>query len=453
MKAFNVFRSTAFQWGSLFMVTFTVATWLLFAFLYYDFKSEFEENTKDLIERQRSLFLASRNRKASQHKKNNIQMHGDFVYLLVDKEGDRVDGNIVHHEFFSGWKVLSDAQLPWLKKKAVNKEEGFLAKWVKLPEGALLVGYSNRALVETEETLQSGLTFGVLLSLLLALGGGLYLANRTNRQLTLIKNVLASIAKGDVKKRIPVQTPGNDLDQIAAGINAMQSQLQIVLENMRDVSTNIAHDLKTPLTRLRQKLEFANESANHEDFDESIIHDIDGIVETFDALLRIAQVEMGTRKSGFSRVDLVGLLADLEDVYQAVAEDYDDELVVKFGQKGPVFVFGDKDLLTQMFVNLIENSIRHSPSKTLIVLQLQETEWGPEFTIADNGPGIPEAERKKVWRRLYRLEKSRTTPGSGLGLSLVKAIASLHEASLALEDNHPGLLVRVQFSHGGHEGK
>jgi len=328
-----------------------------------------------------------------------------------------------------------------------------LAKWVKLPEGALLVGYSNRALVETEETLQSGLTFGVLLSLLLALGGGLYLANRTNRQLTLIKNVLASIAKGDVKKRIPVQTPGNDLDQIAAGINAMQSQLQIVLENMRDVSTNIAHDLKTPLTRLRQKLEFANESANHEDFDESIIHDIDGIVETFDALLRIAQVEMGTRKSGFSRVDLVGLLADLEDVYQAVAEDYDDELVVKFGQKGPVFVFGDKDLLTQMFVNLIENSIRHSPSKTLIVLQLQETEWGPEFTIADNGPGIPEAERKKVWRRLYRLEKSRTTPGSGLGLSLVKAIASLHEASLALEDNHPGLLVRVQFSHGGHEGK
>ncbi len=169
------------------------------------------------------------------------------------------------------------------------------------------------------------------------------------------------------------------------------------------------------------------------------------ITETFDALLSITQLEAGARRSRFTKVDLRGILDDVLEIYAAVAEDAGDSLDIVERSREPVYVNGDRELLTQLVANLVENSIRHSPAGTRIHMWLKWQNGAPAISVADNGPGIPAPERENVLRRLYRLERARSTPGSGLGLSLVAAIADLHEARLILADNASGLKVTVEF--------
>jgi signal transduction histidine kinase len=178
---------------------------------------------------------------------------------------------------------------------------------------------------------------------------------------------------------------------------------------------------------------------------EDALTDLDAIMETFDALLRITQIEAGARKARFANVDLAAVLDDVGDVYAAVAEDAGHSLTPADGRWKPAIVRGDRELLVQLFANLIENAIRHCPKGTLISLALYDEPSGFRAELSDNGPGIPAAEREKVFRRLYRLERARSTPGSGLGLTLVAAIAELHDAKIRLEDNAPGLNVTISF--------
>ena len=179
----------------------------------------------------------------------------------------------------------------------------------------------------------------------------------------------------------------------------------------------------------------------------SALVDIDSITETFDALLRITQIEAGARRARFVHVDLNPLLGDVYDVYEVVAEDAGDKLGYAADVNGPAYVRGDPELLVQLFANLVENSIRHCPAPTEIKLRLCERDNAYVVEVTDNGPGIPERERENVFRRLYRLERARSTAGSGLGLSLVAAIVELHGARIALRDNAPGLCVEVCFPH------
>jgi signal transduction histidine kinase len=200
--------------------------------------------------------------------------------------------------------------------------------------------------------------------------------------------------------------------------------------------------------RLRRRLEHVLRSSAGRDellerVDESLA-DLDQIVETFEALLRITQIEAGARKEKFCEVDLASVLADVVDVYEPVVEEAGDMLQNHLAA-GPATVHGDRELLIQLFANLVENSIRHSPAGTAMGVELSAVDGRHAATVWDTGPGIPEDEREKVFRRLYRLEKSRTTPGSGLGLSLVLAIAELHGAKVDLQDNGPGLRICVLF--------
>jgi signal transduction histidine kinase len=237
------------------------------------------------------------------------------------------------------------------------------------------------------------------------------------------------------------------MDQLAINLNAMLDRIEVLLDSLKRVSDDIAHDLRTPLSRLRRGLESARESARaQKDCGpelEDAITEVDAILETFSALLRIAQIEAGTRRAAFGEVNLRQVATDAVQTYVAVAEDRRQQ--VSADLDGTVTVQGDRELLTQMIVNLIENSIRHCPAGTRISVRLASESEGPVLTVSDNGPGIPPAEREKVLRRFYRLETSRTTPGSGLGLALVKAVADLHGAGLDLANNAPGLRVTVRF--------
>jgi signal transduction histidine kinase len=261
--------------------------------------------------------------------------------------------------------------------------------------------------------------------------------NRTARQ----------IMEGQLDSRVTVRDNGDELDRLAANLNAMLDRIQSLMESLKQVSSDIAHDLRTPLARLRQNLETAKVSATSvEEFRSSTevaIAETDGLLKTFSALLRIAQIESGSRKADFARVDLSELFDFVAETFAAVAEDEGHQLVCDI-QDG-IAISGDRELLLQLATNLVENAIRHTPNGSRIEFCLRQEMAEVIVTVRDNGPGIPEGERGKVLRRFYRLEASRTTPGSGLGLALVAAIAELHGARLGLIDHGPGLIVEVRF--------
>jgi signal transduction histidine kinase len=227
----------------------------------------------------------------------------------------------------------------------------------------------------------------------------------------------------------------------------MLDRIQNLMLDLQQVSSDIAHDLRTPLTRLRQRLELARRREQtvkglHDALDDAIGNS-DAILETFGALLRIAQIEAGTRRARFASVALSELLSGLIETYQPVAEEKGQSLQ---GQIAPgLLVHGDRELLTQLFSNLIENAIGHSQDGAEITVAAAASRGAVLVSVGDNGPGIPAALRSKVLQRFYRLEASRTTPGNGLGLSMVAAIATLHDATLDLQDNEPGLRCLVRF--------
>jgi signal transduction histidine kinase len=232
-------------------------------------------------------------------------------------------------------------------------------------------------------------------------------------------------------------------------MNRALDRLSGLVEGMRQVSTDIAHDLKTPLNRLKMTVEQAIQQSESGQETLALLlearAEADHINATFEALLRVSQIEAGARKTRFKRVDLSAIVASVAEIYGDVAIDNGQSIQFDPSSSPSQWVQGDPELLTQMFVNIVENAITHCPAGTVIAIGSSVDGNSPRAVVADNGPGIPPEERELVFRRLYRLDKSRTTPGSGLGLSLVKAIAELHGALVLLEDNQPGLTVVVQF--------
>ncbi|HYZ26691.1 MAG TPA: HAMP domain-containing sensor histidine kinase [Geminicoccaceae bacterium] len=371
-----------------------------------------------------------------------------FAYLLQDPAGRRLAGDLEPIAPDEAWRQL----VPEPEESEDDEDEGerdwFLGKGVVLPDGQfLLVAHDAEQLQELEELLLRSFGWILAVAVPLALGGGVFMSLVTLRRIEAVNRVSDEIRRGDLSRRVPHAGTGDEFDRLAANINAMLDAIEHLTEGLRQVSTDIAHDLRTPLSRLRQALETARSKAQSPAdlaaaVDDAILQ-ADAILETFSALLRIAQIEAGTRRAGFAGVDLSDLFRSLVEVYEPVAEDASHRLEAQIEDR--LSFRGDRELLTQMVANLIENAIRHTPSGSLIEVRLQPTGGKVRAVIADHGPGIPKGARDKVFRRFFRLEQSRTSPGSGLGLSLVSAIASLHGVQIELGDNSPGLRVTLHF--------
>jgi signal transduction histidine kinase len=370
---------------------------------------------------------------------------GPMHYLLQGRNANSITGDLPPltcntHRF--------DLVLPHHGARGGNQPSMRLRCAPLSDDDILIVGIDAHSREEMHELILRAFGWGSGITLVLAFGGGMLLSSGLLRRIEAISNAARTIMAGDFSRRIPVRNADDEFDHLVASLNAMLDRIQRSMESVRQVSTDIAHDLRTPLSRLRQRLERAQlracSVAEWRSAAVDCIAEMDAILETFGALLRIAEIESGTMAGQFAEVDLSDLLTTLAEVYEPMADDKDQSFSAQISCD--LKVWGDRELLGQMLANIIENAMKHSPSGARIELTAAVSLTGINVIVNDDGPGIPVAERGNVFKRFYRVESSRGTPGSGLGLSLVDAIARLHHARIDLADNDPGLCVTAVFS-------
>ena len=331
-----------------------------------------------------------------------------------------------------------------------DSKAAVLGRGVYIAQGVyLFVGRDTGQIAVTRLRILKAFAWIEAASVVLAGLAGIFFSVQFMRRIDAIARTCQSIVAGRFNDRIELRGSGDELDRLSVSINNMLDRISTLLDNLRQVSSDVAHDLRTPLTHLRNRLEEARQkSASADDYAAVVTHaieDTDHLLVIFAALLRISQIESGSRLSAFSMLSLSELLERICEMYRPVAEDHHQVLLQDIQRD--VRIRGDGELLTQMFSNLIENAIRHSPGGARIQIRLQSSGTTATASVEDNGPGIPAEEHEKVFRRFYRLTVSRTTPGNGLGLALVAAIAGLHSAKIELGDNHPGLRFMTRFEH------
>jgi signal transduction histidine kinase len=445
----RILRSATFRLALIYAGLFVISACVLFATVFVIATSALQSDMQAVL-RTEALQLADIHRRfgllglAEQvTRRMNYRTRGPIYYLVQAPTQQVVVGNLPGMPPVEGVvDFVRDRESPEAQD-ARSKLTGF---GLTLADGTfILVAQDASRLVDMQHAIVEAFIWAGALTLLLAIGGGLLLGRNFVRRIDTIGRTSRAIMEGDLSARIPVRGNNDEIDQLVVGLNAMLDRIQQLLEGLRQVSSDIAHDLRTPLGRLRQRLEDARERANttgeYQAATEAAIAEADSLLETFSALLRIAQIEAGAQKSGFSTVDLSELLRSIAEAYEPSAEDSRHKLEVDIADG--VTLTGDRQLLAQLFSNLVENALTHTPPGSAVRLSLAATPADFEAAVADTGPGIPEAERDKVFDRFYRLDRSRTTQGSGLGLALVKAIATLHGLSLRLEDRAPGLAVVV----------
>jgi len=363
-------------------------------------------------------------------------------YAVIGPDGASLAGVLPSPGERLGWVALQGAVV-----EPDGENEPELARVVLLPGGVrLVVGDYLGHVEDVDEAVLVAFGWGLGVMVVLAVVGGLVLSLNFLRRIDAITRTAEAIMQGEMAQRVPERGTDDDLDRLARTLNRMLDRIGELMEGLRQVSSDVAHQLRTPLTRLRQRLEAARNGARSvADYREAVegsIADTDGLLETFAALLRIAQIEAGTRRSGFQEVDLAEVAASVVEAFAPSAEDEGKGLVA-VTSSAPIH--GDRELLTQMLANLVENGIRHTPTGTRIEVSVRLVSGAASLVVADDGPGVPAEERSRLLRRFHRLERSRAIDGSGLGLSLVSAVADLHGARIRLEDNHPGLRVTLDF--------
>lgn len=371
---------------------------------------------------------------------------GSSVYLLTDWKFNPLAGNLPE------WPKFRDTGSGWFDA-TLEDTENFEPRRVRmryflLPGNFhLLVGRDVSLRLKMERLIMDALIWGLGLTVVLGGVGGLLTSRWMLKRIDVINKTSREIMAGDLTRRIPSRGAGDEFDRLAGNLNAMLDQITKLMDGVKQVSNNIAHDLRGPLNRIRAGLELSlAKSRTPEEYRavlEATVSEIDNLLMTFNALLTIAQAESGARRQDFTDIDLTSLAADVAELYDPLAEEKGLTLTVSLAPG--VTVPGNRHLLSQALANLLDNAVKYTPAGGTIALSLTAPATGPELTVADTGPGVPAEHRELVLERFARLESSRNTPGSGLGLSLVAAVAGLHRAALRLADNAPGLRVTLAF--------
>lgn len=441
----RVLRTANFRLALSYAAVFSLSVFLLGVIVFFGVRSSLEQQLRGQIEAEVGQLLVDYRDDGLEELHHDIRerIEGNparrLYYFMQSPEGRVVFDPLPAIPTPDGWHT---ARVPVLGTKDATAT--VLLQALTLDGGYKLAVAADLAPIQdAARAIRRAFGWAFLFTLVAGAVGGLWIGQRFLSQVDAITQVADRIGGGDVMGRLPSRRTGDDLDQLTTVINRMLDRIQRLLENVRQVSTSLAHDLRTPLGHLRQTLEALRVEAPQDTLRNEALRQLDAILETFTALLRIAEVESGSRKAGFELLCLSEVLETVADAYGPVAEDNGQRLTHRIAPG--LYMRGDRNLLTQLFANLVENAVRHSGRGSELHLALEHVADGAfTATVSDTGPGIPSAEHAHVFKPFYRLDASRTGPGSGLGMSLVAAIASLHDLSVSLEDNNPGLKVRLQ---------
>jgi signal transduction histidine kinase len=446
----NLLRTSSFRLTVLYVGLFSASVLILFAVIYFATAGYMARQldraiAAELSDLEEEAQVGGTNRLATMiTERQSATPTSGSVYLLQDGKGEHLAGNLQPRRPVIGWfdfhgrsRVEEGEQPHRIRVLGKKQEDG----------SYVLVGQDASQLDEVEGLIIDAFSWSAAVTLLLALGGGMLISANIGRRVASVARTSQAIMAGDLSRRVPSRGVGDEFDQLADTLNAMLARIEALMEGLKQVSNDVAHELRTPLSRLRQRFEAVQRGtpspADYESLVDQSTRDIDAMLETFASMLRIAEVEAIGRTVGFTAVDLSDVLRTVLEVYEPLAHEKSQTLSGRIAAN--LTVHGNRELLTQVFANLAENAIKHSPEGAHITVDAMESSGAIEAVVADTGPGIPADERDKVFRRFYRLESSRTTRGSGLGLSLVSAIAVLHGIEISLSDNSPGLRVRLRF--------
>lgn len=444
-------RTASFRLAALYAALFGASVLLLGAAAFWSTRSALEEQVSQRIEAEMAQLQEQFRSGGIDRLVATVQQRAGTAaqldYFVADPNGQRLAGNLPLVTQRAGWIEIDTGH------DATGEQQGGherVRALVRALDGGFTLGVGEdlEQVAEIESVFLGALASVVGIVVVLGIGGGLLLSAAFLRRVDAIARTANAIIEGDLTRRIERTGSGDDFDRLSATLNAMLDRIGGLMENLRQVSNDIAHDLRTPLTRLRQGLEEAQcrdlTAADYKGVIERAGAEVDALLDTFSALLRIAQIEAGAQRAAFRPVDLSELMRTLAEAYAPAAEERGGALHAEIADG--VAIDGDRALLTQLLANLVENALHHAPQEATITLRLAAQPDGAIAEVADDGPGIPEGERSKVLQRFYRLECSRTTAGNGLGLSMVAAIAELHHAPLELHDNRPGLRVALRFA-------
>jgi signal transduction histidine kinase len=443
----NIFRATTFRLASLYVLLFAASVAVLGVITYSIIPAALEHRLDARIRAEMASLLAAFRSdglagvQALVNEREREHPTGLLHYAIISDRGERLAGKLSRVPIGVGW---SDMQ--------VSESDGDIDRVRVLTsrigaDGRAAVAADREEVDDVKAAILDGFVsaFGALV--VLGITGGIALSLAFLKRVETIRRTAEAIIAGDLMRRVPVRGTGDDLDRLSQTLNRMLDRIAELMESLKQVSTDIAHDLKTPLTQLRQRLELAQGDVGSLRTDGSLagaaVESIDGILATFDALLRIAQIEAHTRRSGFRELDLSDVFTTVVEAFAPSAEEAGKSVIGRI--PSDIRFSGDRELLTQMLANLIENAIRHTPTGTKIEVTLRRERDQVVASVADNGPGVPQSERERIFRRLHRLVQSRSTPGSGPGLSLVRAVADLHFGTLEVLDAHPGLAIVMKF--------
>ena len=438
-------HTNAFRIAAVYFVLFAASVLALLVFFYF--------STADFLEREIEATVDAEIRGLQEqhdfqglveviHERSAPGRADNMLYLLTDPLLNPLAGNLSQwpreaRQVRPGWFLFP------IKVSTRNGPEthNVLCSVFVLGNGDhLLVGRDLRDATVFRIRILTTLAWSGLIALGLGIAGGVIMTRNMLRRVEAVAKTTEQIIRGDFAQRVPLSGSGDEFDQLGSNLNVMLDQIERLMAGMRQVTDNIAHDLRTPLSRLRARLEVTllekPDTGRYAEALRETISEADQLLGTFNALLSIAEAEAGSRRDTATVVDLAEIARAVAELYEPVAEE--KGLVLRFDAPRPVNVRGDRHLLSQAIANLLDNALKYTPAGN-VALSVRGADQTARVEVADSGPGIPADRREAVFDRFVRLEGSRSTPGNGLGLSLVRAVARLHDGTATLEDNNPGL--------------
>jgi signal transduction histidine kinase len=447
----NLLKTSTFRLAAVYLFVFTLSVVAVLGYVYW--------NTAVLLERQIDTSIRAEIAAiADEYQQTGLtglleaidrrsELESSHVYLFTNPLGRRLAGNL------TALPVAATGRSGWIDfSYGVESPQGLERRAARAYYSELEGGYRVVIGRDVDELRQFGgiirtsLLWAVAITLVLGLSGGLLTSRNFLRRIDQITGTSKSIMAGDLAERMPVSGTGDELDRLASSLNAMLDQIERLMAAMQEISTNVAHDLRTPLSRLKMRAEDALRSGSkvdHRQALEQVLEETDKLLATFNALLTIARAEAGQVRDGLQPVDAAAVAREVAELYEPSVEEAGGSIIV--AADGQSLVYADRELLAQALANLIDNALKYGVDATGpdISVSVAETDARVTVEVADRGPGIPEPDRERVKQRFVRLEPSRTRPGSGLGLSLASGIMKLHHGWLELTDNAPGLKARL----------